>query len=861
MKRWALLLFLLLPLIVAAQIVPPNTTNCNQAANMQPVPLTPHVSLYIPPPGTGNWAPYLNCNFDIIDYLASGNLQMPAINVSGTATFNDVVINGTCTGSGCGGGGGGGIQSINADTTSAQIIAGTPPITVSTGSGTTVIDCPGCGSGSVDPGAQYSIPYYNDALVDTSIGPAPGVTVDSTGTILQATGGFATGTSPPACTGPTGFGGGICAGLNAVHVTPAAGVGILQADLTNNVWLQVLGTGSYAPVPKSASAPLVLSALGNLTINLGTAIAPGAVQCDGTTITCTGGVITAVTGGSGTVTQVNPATGAGTIAGFGTFGFSTQNTTPTLTIAMSNAAANTVFGNFTGSSAPPSSNVVSACGDSGHALSWVAGTGFACQAITGSGIASINANTTAAQVIQGTSPITVNSSGGTTTIDCPTCGTGTGNTTSSGMVNNNLAKSTGANSLGDSGIAVANVPTMASNASGSGNIITSAGANKTQQDSGIVATSLAPKASPTFTGTVTMPAPTFNDVTGATQCLSADTAGVVTGTGVPCSSGGIGFNGTPTTTALVTDFDSTHVQTPSATSTLDSSGNMSLAGTFTSGVGSTDAGVMGVKQGSTNICALTANTVGVCAPSSVQAAGWNLRFPGTENASAGILHVGAAASNVSIMTVSALSLTADVSGTLPVANGGTGTASTLTGLMRGSASAMTAAEISGDCTTSGSNAITCTKTSGVSFATSATTDTTNGSNISSGTVALARLPSTVKTRSFGTTFGDTTGSALTAGPVVYFTVPYACTISAWNITVDAGTVTFDIWKIATGTAIPTVSNTITASAKPALASNTALHSTSMSGWTLSVTANDIFGIKLDTVATAKYAELDIQCDQ
>ena len=49
---------------------------------------------------------------------------------------------------------------------------------------------------------------------------------------------------------------------------------------------------------------------------------------------------------------------------------------------------------------------------------------------------------------------------------------------------------------------------------------------------------------------------------------------------------------------------------------------------------------------------------------------------------------------------------------VPVANGGTGTGSTLTGLVRGNASAMTAAEISGDCTTSGSNAITCTKING-----------------------------------------------------------------------------------------------------------------------------------------------------
>src|ERR1017187_5696648 len=106
-------------------------------------------------------------------------------------------------------------------------------------------------------------------------------------------------------------------------------------------------------------------------------------------------------------------------------------------------------------------------------------------------------------------------------------------------------------------------------------------------------------------------------------------------------------------------------------------------------------------------------------------------------------------------------------------------------------------------------------------------------------------------RVFGTTFGDTAGSALASGSTVYFMQPYACTIQAWDITVDAGTVTFDIWKIATGTAIPTVTNKITASALPALSTGTALHSTTMTAWTTSVAAGDIFGFNLKTVATAK----------
>lgn len=42
--------------------------------------------------------------------------------------------------------------------------------------------------------------------------------------------------------------------------------------------------------------------------------------------------------------------------------------------------------------------------------------------------------------------------------------------------------------------------------------------------------------------------------------------------------GSINFHGTPTATAIVTDFDTTHIQTPSATSTMDSSGNISTPG-------------------------------------------------------------------------------------------------------------------------------------------------------------------------------------------------------------------------------------------------------------------------------------------
>jgi hypothetical protein len=52
-----------------------------------------------------------------------------------------------------------------------------------------------------------------------------------------------------------------------------------------------------------------------------------------------------------------------------------------------------------------------------------------------------------------------------------------------------------------------------------------------------------------------------------------------------------------------------------------------------------------------------------------------------------------------------INLATQVTGVLPIANGGTNTSSTLTGLVRGG-SALTASELSGDVTTSGSNAAT-----------------------------------------------------------------------------------------------------------------------------------------------------------
>jgi hypothetical protein len=130
----------------------------------------------------------------------------------------------------------------------------------------------------------------------------------------------------------------------------------------------------------------------------------------------------------------------------------------------------------------------------------------------------------------------------------------------------------------------------------------------------------------------------------------------------------------------------------------------------------------------------------------------------------------------------------------------------------------------------------------------------------SGTATASQIPANLRARAIGSTFSGG-GVALTVGLVNYFTVPFACTISAWNATVDTGAATIDVWKIVTGTAIPTVSNTITASAVPSISSGTALHSTTLTGWTTSVSANDIFAFQIKAISNATMASLVLECDQ
>lgn len=113
------------------------------------------------------------------------------------------------------------------------------------------------------------------------------------------------------------------------------------------------------------------------------------------------------------------------------------------------------------------------------------------------------------------------------------------------------------------------------------------------------------------------------------------------------------------------------------------------------------------------------------------------------------------------------------------------------------------------------------------------------------------------------TIGDPAGSALTAASTTtdYITIPFSCTIDAYNLNIDAGTITVKFWKIATGTAIPTSSNSINTSGV-GISSGTAIHSTTLSDFTTTaVAANDIMAMNVTVTATAKFVNGVLSCTE
>lgn len=148
--------------------------------------------------------------------------------------------------------------------------------------------------------------------------------------------------------------------------TPSTAV-TTSGTVTATVINQAINTVLAGPATGSTAAPSFRSLVA-ADLPLGSASAFGAVKVDNTTITASGGVISAVGGGSGTVTSVS----SGSLSPVFTTSVATSTTTPAISYTLSTAAAHTVLGNATGSTAAPAYNTMSAALD--DAISSTQGT-------------------------------------------------------------------------------------------------------------------------------------------------------------------------------------------------------------------------------------------------------------------------------------------------------------------------------------------------------------------------------------------------------------------------------------------------------------------------------------------------------
>lgn len=128
--------------------------------------------------------------------------------------------------------------------------------------------------------------------------------------------------------------------------------------------------------------------------------------------------------------------------------------------------------------------------------------------------------------------------------------------------------------------------------------------------------------------------------------------------------------------------------------------------------------------------------------------------------------------------------------------------------------------------------------------------------------AVAGVESTQRKTRQLTVVIDGGGSALTTGIKAYVSCPFTGTITGARLlssddVVTSGSIVIDVWKDTYANYPPTVADTITASAKPTLSSATKSDDTTLTGWTTSVTAGDVFGFKVDSITSVKRVTLQL----
>lgn len=114
-----------------------------------------------------------------------------------------------------------------------------------------------------------------------------------------------------------------------------------------------------------------------------------------------------------------------------------------------------------------------------------------------------------------------------------------------------------------------------------------------------------------------------------------------------------------------------------------------------------------------------------------------------------------------------------------------------------------------------------------------------------------------KTRQIDITI-DNNGSVITTGVKGFRSFQVAGTITKVRMLADVvGSIVVDIWKDTFANYPPTVADTITAAAKPTISATNKSEDTTLTGWTKSIAAGDVFGFNVDSATTITRLTLEL----
>ncbi|MDV2502682.1 MAG: hypothetical protein RX318_01855 [bacterium] len=107
---------------------------------------------------------------------------------------------------------------------------------------------------------------------------------------------------------------------------------------------------------------------------------------------------------------------------------------------------------------------------------------------------------------------------------------------------------------------------------------------------------------------------------------------------------------------------------------------------------------------------------------------------------------------------------------------------------------------------------------------------------------------------------DGGGSAITTGPKGDLRIPFGCTINRATALADqSGSIVVDIWKDTYANFPPTDADSITASAPVTISSATKSEDSTLTGWTTSISADDILRYNVDSVTSITRVTVSLKC--